>query len=126
MSLANRIRNIRRLRLVRDGFSCHAGNDDPPTHVKTFEEKLEEIATAALALETELHELKNPETSHDISMTTHEVAKALSVSASAVLTWMDDGKLKGHRTPGGHRRTTWGQLLQFCEKFSLPTPTFLR
>jgi excisionase family DNA binding protein len=37
------------------------------------------------------------------ALRTAEVAKALGVSARAVRTWADEGKIACHRTFGGHR-----------------------
>jgi excisionase family DNA binding protein len=37
------------------------------------------------------------------ALRTAEVARALGVSARAVRTWADDGKIACHRTFGGHR-----------------------
>ena len=37
-------------------------------------------------------------------LTTHDVAKLVGADPSTVAAWVDDGRLKGWRTPRGHRR----------------------
>lgn len=39
-------------------------------------------------------------------MTTYDAAKKMGVTIRAVQLWMDQGLLKGWKTPGGHRRIT--------------------
>jgi excisionase family DNA binding protein len=39
-------------------------------------------------------------------MSTYDVAKEMGVTIRAVQLWMDQGLLKGWKTPGGHRRIT--------------------
>jgi excisionase family DNA binding protein len=39
-----------------------------------------------------------------VYVTTREAARRLGVSAPTVAQWVDRGLLRGHRTPGGHRR----------------------
>lgn len=62
----------------------------------------------------------------DTVLSSHRVASLLRVSASAVISWFDQGKLKGFRTPGGHRRVTVGELRRFLESHDMPTPRELQ
>jgi excisionase family DNA binding protein len=55
-------------------------------------------------------------------LTSHEVARLLSVSASAVLSWIDKGWIKAHRTPGGHRRVEKSELIRFLQEHNMPVP----
>ena len=36
--------------------------------------------------------------------TTYQISKICSVSATAVINWINQGKLLAYKTPGGHRR----------------------
>ena len=54
--------------------------------------------------------------------TTFEVAKLLGVSPPAVVNWINQGLLPAHRTPGGHRRVTGGDLAVFARSRDLPLP----
>lgn len=58
-------------------------------------------------------------------LTTHEVASLVQVSPSSVLKWIDQGKLKAYRTPGGHRRVASDELLAFLRAHQLPVPAEL-
>ena len=52
--------------------------------------------------------------------TTFEISRFCSVDISTVMGWVDDGKLKAYRTPGGHRRVSHPDLLSFLEKYQMP------
>jgi excisionase family DNA binding protein len=54
--------------------------------------------------------------------TSHDIARLLRVSASAVLSWIDRGWLSAHRTPGGHRRVERSALVEFLRKRQMPVP----
>jgi len=58
-------------------------------------------------------------------LTTHQTAKLLGVSLPTVINWINDGKLKAYRTPGGHRRVRAGDLRTFCIAYELPVPSTL-
>jgi excisionase family DNA binding protein len=58
-------------------------------------------------------------------LTSHEVARLLRVSASAVLSWIDKGWLTAHRTPGGHRRVERTVLVDFLRQKKMPIPQSL-
>lgn len=55
-------------------------------------------------------------------LSSHTVAKLVSVSPSTVLTWIDSGQLPAHRTPGGHRRVAPGALVRFLRDHKMPVP----
>lgn len=54
--------------------------------------------------------------------TSHEVATLVQVSPSSVLKWIEQGKLKAYRTPGGHRRVSSDELIGFLRAHQLPVP----
>ncbi len=55
-------------------------------------------------------------------LTSHEVANLLQASPSSVLKWIEQGKLKAFRTPGGHRRVASDELVGFLRAHQLPVP----
>ena len=61
----------------------------------------------------------------DRIFTSHEVASLVQVSPSSVLKWIEQGKLRAFRTPGGHRRVASGELLDFLRAHQLPVPAEL-
>lgn len=54
--------------------------------------------------------------------TSHEVASLVQVSPSSVLKWIEQGKLRAFRTPGGHRRVASDELVEFLRAHHLPVP----
>lgn len=58
--------------------------------------------------------------------TTHQVAKLLGVSDQSVANWVDAGKLKASRTPGGHRRIEHEDLVAFLTAQNVPIPAELK
>jgi len=58
-------------------------------------------------------------------LTSHEVASLVQVSPSSVLKWIEQGKLRAFRTPGGHRRVASDELLGFLRAHQLPVPAEL-
>lgn len=54
--------------------------------------------------------------------TTFEVAKICAVYHTTVIYWVNKGKLKAHCTPGGHRRISAADLVDFMERFAMPIP----
>lgn len=52
--------------------------------------------------------------------TTVEVARLCNVTQRAVIYWIDKGKLKAYRTPGGHRRIPEGDLKAFMSAYKIP------
>ncbi|GMU59131.1 MAG: hypothetical protein AMXMBFR34_08940 [Myxococcaceae bacterium] len=49
----------------------------------------------------------------------------MQVSPSAVLRWIDQGRLRAFRTPGGHRRVGTAELLEFLRAQKMPVPRSL-
>jgi excisionase family DNA binding protein len=60
------------------------------------------------------------------ALSTIIVARMLGVSVSSVAKWIDEGKLKAGRTPGGHRRIEAEDLVAFLRHQKLPVPDELR
>ncbi len=54
--------------------------------------------------------------------TSHQIAELVQVSPSTVLSWIDKGLLRGHRTPGGHRRVERAALVSFLRGHQMPVP----
>jgi excisionase family DNA binding protein len=52
--------------------------------------------------------------------TTHQVAQLLGVSLPTVVNWVNGGLLKAHRTPGGHRRISIPDLVDFAKEHNYP------
>ena len=57
---------------------------------------------------------------------TFSTAQLLHVDPSSVANWVDQGLLKAHRTPGGHRRISTDDLLTFLREQQMPIPSELR
>lgn len=51
-----------------------------------------------------------------------QVGKLLGADPSSVNRWIDSGKLKAYRTPGGHRRVLHDDLLAFLMDCGIPVP----
>ena len=49
----------------------------------------------------------------------------LHVDPGSVANWVDQGLLKAHRTPGGHRRVAAGDLIVFLREHKMPIPGVL-
>ncbi len=56
------------------------------------------------------------------TLSTSQVADLLNVAVKSVINWVDQGQLKAGRTPGGHRRVTAGDLVEFLRRQQLPVP----
>jgi CheY-like chemotaxis protein len=46
----------------------------------------------------------------------------LHVDPGSVANWIDQGLLKAHRTPGGHRRVVLDDLVKFLREHKMPIP----
>lgn len=57
--------------------------------------------------------------------TTFQIARLCDVDISTVINWIDAGKLKAYKTPGGHRRINRADLLDFLKRYALPVPHVL-
>jgi excisionase family DNA binding protein len=55
-------------------------------------------------------------------LTTHSIASIIGVSPSAVLSWIDKGFIRAHKTPGGHRRVQRKTLVAFLREQKMPVP----
>lgn len=55
-------------------------------------------------------------------LTTFAVAEILHVDPGSVANWIDQGLLRAHRTPGGHRRVESEDLVSFLRKHKMPIP----
>ena len=50
------------------------------------------------------------------------VARMCQVTPATVAHWIDQGHLKGHRTPTGHRRVNVDDLIPFLREHGMPVP----
>lgn len=62
----------------------------------------------------------------DRFFTSHEVANILGVTPSSVIKWINRGILKAFSTPGGHRRVSATNLVQFARDRNMPIPRALQ
>src|SRR5258707_15892936 len=53
---------------------------------------------------------------------TQRVARVLQVTPATVAAWIDQGHLKGHRTPTGRRRVASGDLVNFLQAHGMGVP----
>ena len=53
---------------------------------------------------------------------TQRVAKACQVTPATVAHWIDQGLLKGHKTPTGRRRVASGDLVEFFRRHDMTLP----
>ena len=56
---------------------------------------------------------------------TQRVARVLQVTPATVASWIDQGHLKGHRTPTGRRRVASVDLAEFLRAHGMSVPTEL-
>jgi excisionase family DNA binding protein len=56
---------------------------------------------------------------------THAVAQMVGTNPSSVVRWIEAGKLKAYKTPGGHRRIREYDLRSFFSEFQIPLPSDL-
>ena len=54
--------------------------------------------------------------------TTREIAKFCHVTDRCVLIWIEEGKLKSYKTPGGHNRIKKENFLRFLKVHNMPIP----
>ncbi len=57
---------------------------------------------------------------------TQRVARICHVSPATVAHWIDQGLLKGHKTPTGRRRVDTAELVEFLRAREMPVPADLR
>lgn len=58
-------------------------------------------------------------------LSTGAVARICQVSAMTIAKWIDDGILRGHTTPGGHRRVAASDLVPFLKRHGMRVPSQL-
>src|SRR5436309_5424174 len=56
---------------------------------------------------------------------TQRVARVLQVTPATVASWIDQGHLKGHRTPTGRRRVAATDLVEFLTAHGMAVPSEL-
>lgn len=56
---------------------------------------------------------------------TQRVARVLQVTPATVASWIDQGHLKGHRTPTGRRRVAAADLAEFLRRHGMAVPSEL-
>ncbi len=54
--------------------------------------------------------------------TTFEIANLCHVDMTTVINWIEEGKLRAYRTPGGHRRIKRESFVKFLQRFNMPLP----
>jgi excisionase family DNA binding protein len=55
-----------------------------------------------------------------------DIGRLVGADPSSVNRWIDSGRLKAYRTPGGHRRVLHDDLLLFLGEWGIPIPEELR
>ncbi len=60
------------------------------------------------------------------NLSTFAIAEMLHVDPGSVANWIDQGLLKAHRTPGGHRRVGEDDLVHFLREHKMPIPDQLK
>src|SRR3954471_2977384 len=57
---------------------------------------------------------------------TQRVARVLQVTPATVASWIDQGHLKGHKTPTGRRRVASQDLAEFLRQHGMAVPSELQ
>ncbi|OGS24659.1 MAG: hypothetical protein A2297_07650 [Elusimicrobia bacterium RIFOXYB2_FULL_48_7] len=55
-------------------------------------------------------------------LTTYQISKLCKVDLSTVIDWINQGKMKAYRTPGGHRRIKMEDFKSFLKEYNMPVP----
>jgi len=63
---------------------------------------------------------KKNEMEGPVYYTTFQVARMLGVSPPTVVNWINSGLVNAYRTPGGHRRITRDELVNFAQQHNYP------
>ena len=58
--------------------------------------------------------------------TTYQISRFCRVDIATVTNWIDEGKLKAYKTPGGHRRIQKKDFLQFLQRYTMPVPAEIK
>ena len=53
---------------------------------------------------------------------TQQVSKLLNVARKSISNWIDQGKLKAFKTPGGFKRIRHSDLIRFINEYDMPLP----
>ncbi len=56
------------------------------------------------------------------TLSTSKAARLIGVGVVSIVNWIDQGQIKAGRTPGGHRRITVEDLVDFLRRHNLPIP----
>ncbi len=51
---------------------------------------------------------------------THSAARFCRVTPMTIIRWIEEGRIKAYKTPGGHRRIMRADLEDFCRKAGIP------
>ena len=51
---------------------------------------------------------------------THSAAKYCRVTPMTIIRWVEEGRIKAYKTPGGHRRIMRADLDDFCRTAGIP------
>src|SRR5438128_159840 len=54
--------------------------------------------------------------------TTYDIGRMTGTDPTTVHKWIDKGLMRGHRTPGGHRRVRGDDLRAFLTSHQMPVP----
>lgn len=58
--------------------------------------------------------------------TTFQISKICNVTHRTVLSWINQGKIKAFKTPGGHSRVREEDLFDFLKQYNIPIPATLK
>ncbi|HYE59914.1 MAG TPA: response regulator [Candidatus Kapabacteria bacterium] len=58
----------------------------------------------------------------DSLLTSHQAGELMQVNPSSVNKWVEEGKIRAFRTPGGHRRIRVRDLIEFLDEYKMPIP----
>ena len=56
------------------------------------------------------------------ALTTFQAAKLCGVFPTTVINWVNLGKLRAYKTPGGHRRIIMSEFFDFLRRYGMPIP----
>lgn len=51
---------------------------------------------------------------------THSAARFCRVTPMTIIRWIEEGRIRAYKTPGGHRRIMRGDLEDFCRRSGIP------
>ena len=51
---------------------------------------------------------------------THSAARFCRVTPMTIIRWIEEGRIKAYKTPGGHRRIMRADLEDFCRRSQIP------